>query len=96
MHIMGGDVSTLVNTFQGKMYYAQLRDVRGRWPAAEEVFPGTGDLDFPDILRRLAAAGYRGTIGPEHLGQPRYPGEDLEAAAVAFMQASLAQLPPSR
>ena len=90
MHIMGGDIPALVDTFRGKMYYSQMRDVRGRWPAAEEVFLGTGDLDFPDILRRLAAAGYRGAIGPEHLGPPRHPGEDLEAAAVAFLQDSLA------
>jgi sugar phosphate isomerase/epimerase len=90
MHIMGGDIPALVDTFRGKMYYSQMRDVRGRWPAAEEVFLGTGDLDFPDILRRLAAVGYQGAIGPEHLGPPRHPGEDLEAAAVAFLQDSLA------
>ncbi len=94
MHIMGGDVPALVDTFRGKMYYSQMRDVQGRWPGAEEVFLGTGDLDFPDILRRLAAAGYQGTIGPEHLGSPRHPGEDLEAAAVAFLQASLVSSQP--
>ncbi|MAG36761.1 MAG: hypothetical protein CL878_11050 [Dehalococcoidia bacterium] len=90
MHIMGGDIPRLVDTFKGKIHYSQMRDVRGCWPAAEEVFLGTGDLDFPDILSRLAAAGYEGTIGPEHLGKPRHPGEDLEAAAAAFLRDSLA------
>ena len=90
MHIMGGDVPALVDTFAGKIFYAQARDVRGCWPAAQEVFLGAGEIDFPAILRRLAAAGYTGLIGPEHLGEPRYPGEDLEAAAVAFLQPLLA------
>lgn len=91
MHIMGGDVPALVDTFKGKIYYSQMRDLRGRWPAAEEIFLGEGELDFALILRLLHAAGYRGTVGPEHLGHPRYPGEDLEAAAVRFVQDKLAE-----
>ncbi|HEV8633632.1 MAG TPA: sugar phosphate isomerase/epimerase [Chloroflexota bacterium] len=90
MHIMGGDVPALVDTFAGKIHYSQMRDLRGRWPAAEEVMLGEGDLDFGRILRRLDAAGYRGTIGPEHLGSPHHPGEDLEATAVGYLQAKLA------
>src|SRR6185312_9058321 len=76
MHIMGGDVPSLVESFRGKIFYAQLRDVRYRWPAAQEAFPGDGELDFPRILRLLDAAGYTGMIGPEHLGKSRWPGED--------------------
>jgi sugar phosphate isomerase/epimerase len=91
MHIMGGDAPALVETFQGRIFYAQARDLRGRWPAAQEVFLGEGELDFVDILRRLDAAGYDGLIGPEHLGLPRQPGDDLEAAAVAFLHDALAR-----
>lgn len=92
MHIMGGDVPTLIETFRDKIHYSQMRDVRGRWPRAEECFLGTGDLDFTDILRRLTDVGYQGAIGPEHLGVSNYPGEDLEALAVTFLQESLAEL----
>jgi mannonate dehydratase len=93
MQIMGGDMPRLVDVFAGKIFYAQMRDQRGAWPAAEEVFPGTGELDFPTILTRMRKAGYDGLIGPEHLGQPRTPGEDLEAGAVKFFQDLLASLP---
>ena len=90
MHIMGGDVPGLVETFKGRINHAQARDVRGRWPAAEEVFLGEGEIDFPTILRLLEAAGYDGVIGPEHLGEPRWPGDDPEAAAVEFLHRQLA------
>ncbi len=89
MHITGGDVPSLVGEFRGKVHFAQARDVRGRWPAAEEVFPGEGELDFPRILRLLREAGYEGMIHPEHLGHPRGPGDDLEARAVAYLKAAL-------
>jgi sugar phosphate isomerase/epimerase len=92
MSIMGGDVPSLVDTFKGKIFYAQMRDLRGRWPAAEEVFLGEGELDFAQILGLLHAAGYTGTVGPEHLGRVRFPGEDLEAAATRFAQRMLAAI----
>jgi sugar phosphate isomerase/epimerase len=92
MYIMGGDVPALVDTFKGKIFYAQARDVRGRWPAAEEVFLGEGELDFAQICGLLHAADYAGTIGPEHLGLARFPGEDLEAVATHFVQNKLAEV----
>ncbi|MSS69943.1 MAG: hypothetical protein EXS64_00490 [Candidatus Latescibacteria bacterium] len=89
MHITGGDVPSLVAQFRGKIHFAQARDVRGRWPAAEEVFPGEGELDFPHILRLLREAGYEGMIHAEHLGHPRGPGDDLEARAVAYLKTAM-------
>jgi sugar phosphate isomerase/epimerase len=96
MHIMGGDAPALIETFRGRIVYAQARDVRGRWPAAREVSLGAGELDFADILGRLAAAGYDGSVGPEHLGAPRFPGDDLEAAAVAFLRPILDRVQSAR
>jgi sugar phosphate isomerase/epimerase len=86
MHIMGGDVPALVETFKGRIHHAQMRDVRGRWPFAREVFLGDGEIDFSTILRLLKGASYDGVIGPEHLGEPRWPGDDPEAAAIAFLR----------
>ena len=56
---------------------------------AEEVFLGDGEIDFSTILRLLQDAGYDGVIGPEHLGDPRWPGDDPEAAAIAFLRQHL-------
>lgn len=96
MYITGGDLPSLIDTFKGKIYYSQMRDIRGgRWPASEEVFLGEGEIDFANILRLLRSAGYDSLIGPEHLGNPRQPGEDLEAKAVAYLQALLSELETS-
>jgi sugar phosphate isomerase/epimerase len=93
MYIMGGDLPELADALAGKIHYAQMRDLRGRWPASEEVFPGTGELDFAAILTDLRRVGYDGVFGPEHLGGPRTPGEDVEAAAVRYFQDVLASMP---
>src|SRR5262249_28407397 len=92
MHIMGGDVPALVDTLKGRIFYSQMRDLEGRWPAAREIFLGEGELNFPRILGLLHAAGYTGTVGPEHLGHPRFSDEDLEAAAIRFVQDKLAEV----
>ena len=92
MQIMGGDLPALVERFKGRVHYAQMRDVRGTWPAAKEVFLGQGEVDFTRVLRLLDEAGYAGAIGPEHLGAPRWPGDDPEASAVAFLQRQLAEV----
>ena len=83
MYINGAAVPAWAKRFQGKIFYAQPRDLIGRWPAAREVFPGEGEVDLPQILQILHEGGYTGTVQPEHLGHPRFPDEDLEAAAVA-------------
>jgi sugar phosphate isomerase/epimerase len=90
MHIMGGDVPTLADRWAGKIYYSQLRDLHGRWPGAVEVFPGTGEVDLAEVIRRLKASGYDGPISPEHLGGSRTPGQDLEAEAIAYTRAIVA------
>ncbi len=92
MDIPGGDVPALVKAFAGKIHFCQLRDHTDRWPAGREVPPGEGRVNFRPIVAALQDAGYRGIVHPEHLGKPRYPGEDLEAAAVAYVQSLLGAL----
>lgn len=89
MYIMGANPHELVDPFAGRIHHAQMRDVRGRWPHAEEVFLGEGEIDFATVLALLERAGYEGVIGPEHLGEPRWPGDDPEAAAVEFLRGKL-------
>lgn len=92
MHIMGADALAVAERFQGRIHFAQMRDLRGRWPRSEEVQLGAGELDFARILRTLAATGYQGAIGTEHYGPRRWPEEDQEATAVAFVQQRIAEL----
>ena len=86
MYITGADPIAEIPRFRGKINFVQIRDLDGRWPAAREVFPGTGDLDFPLIFRALREAGYTGFVHPEHLGRPRHQGEDLELAATEVLK----------
>ncbi len=92
MDIVGGDVPALVEEFAGKIHFCQIRDHDARWPAAQEVFSGEGRLNFPRVFAALRDAGYNGIVNPEHLGKPRYPGEDLQAKGVAYVQKKLAAL----
>ena len=95
MHINGAHVPDWVRRFRGKIFYAQMRDIVGRWPASRELFPGEGEVDLPGVLRLLKETGYAGTVHPEHLGHPRFPGEDLEAAAVARVKTWIDELSAS-
>lgn len=92
MDIVGGDVPALVEEFAGRIHFCQIRDHDARWPAAQEVFLGEGRLDFPRVFAALRDAGYNGIVNPEHLGKPRYPGEDLQAKGVAHVKSQLAAL----
>ncbi len=86
MYITGSDPVAEVRRFAGKVHFAQVRDLDARWPAAREMFPGAGQLDFSAILGALVGAGYSGFIHPEHLGTPRRTGEDLELEATELLK----------
>ncbi len=91
MYITGAEPLEEVARFAGRINYVQIRDLDARWPAAREVFPGTGNLDFPAILRALIDAGYSGFLHPEHLGQPRFEGDDLEKDATRLVKEWVAE-----
>ncbi len=89
MDIPGGDVPALVGEYAEKIHFCQLRDHSDRWPAGREGPLGEGRVDLPTIIETLRDTGYQGILNPEHLGQSRYPGEDLEAKAVAYIESIL-------
>ena len=82
----GTDVLEAVNRFQGKIFFAQPRDLKGTWPQVEEVMPGEGDIDVKEFLRRLHAGGYTGLINPEHFEDTKRPSADSEADAIVIIQ----------
>ena len=92
MDIPGGDVPSLVVEFAGKIHFCQLRDHSDRWPSGREGPLGEGRVDLPAIIAALRDANYQGILNPEHLGQPRQPGEDLEAKAVNYIESILTGL----
>jgi sugar phosphate isomerase/epimerase len=92
MDIPGGDVPALVVEFADKVHFCQLRDHSDRWPTGREGPLGEGRVDLPAIIAALRDADYQGILNPEHLGQPRYQGENLEAKAVAYVKSLLASL----
>jgi sugar phosphate isomerase/epimerase len=81
--LAGDDMAVVREQLGGRIHFAHLRDQIGRWDSFEEVFPGTGDVGIPDLIRGLRDSGYEGLLCPEHLG-PEPPGRDLEAEAVAY------------
>lgn len=89
MDIPGGNVVNLVREFGPKIHFCQLRDHTGRWPEGIEVPPGEGGLDLKTIVDALKEVGYKGMVHPEHLGKPRFEGEDLLAQAVGYVRGLL-------
>jgi sugar phosphate isomerase/epimerase len=88
--LAGDDLHAVRENLRDRIHFAHLRDQIGTWEAFEEVFPGTGDVGIPGLIRGLRDSGYQGLLCPEHLG-PRTLERDLEAEAVAFAKALCAR-----
>ena len=97
MYITGGNPASEVELFGNRIHFVQIRDVSGSyWPNADEVFPGKGNLNFFEIVRRLITAEYGGYAHAEHLGPARleykayddnFENPELEIAAAAYVKA---------
>lgn len=70
----GENLPQVIDAYAAKTGHVQIADNPGRGA------PGTGDLDFPDLLGRLAKAGYDGWIGLEYK-----PGDAPSAAAFDWL-----------
>jgi hydroxypyruvate isomerase len=57
---MGEDIPALIENHADRFGHVQIADVPGRGQ------PGTGELDYPAILRQLAASPYQGPVGLEY------------------------------
>jgi mannonate dehydratase len=81
--LAGDDMHAVREQLRDRIHFAHLRDQIGLYDHFEEVFPGTGDVGIPALMRALNASGYDGLLCPEHLG-PEPAGRDVEAEAVAY------------
>ncbi len=92
MDFVGADLPSLVRELAGKVHCVGFRDHSELWPAGREVPLGEGRVDFRAIVAALLEVGYEGIWAPEHLGQPRFAGEDLFAKGVEYIESIIADL----
>ncbi|BDM71403.1 putative hydroxypyruvate isomerase [Streptomyces nigrescens] len=74
----GEDLDEVIDRYTAKTAHVQIADNPGRGA------PGTGGLDFADLLDRLTKAGYRGWVGLEYK-----PGDGPSAGAFEWLPAPL-------
>lgn len=74
----GEDLHEVIDTYTQKTAHVQIADSPGRGA------PGTGELDFTDLLGRLKKAGYAGWIGLEYK-----PGDKPSAGSFDWLPAPL-------
>ncbi|MGW7004106.1 TIM barrel protein [Streptomyces sp. NPDC054933] len=70
----GEDLHEVIDRYTGKTGHVQIADNPGRG------FPGSGELDFADLLGRLRKAGYEGWVGLEYK-----PGDGPSSAAFEWL-----------
>ncbi|MET9291419.1 TIM barrel protein [Streptomyces sp. NPDC003077] len=74
----GEDLHQVIDAYTAKTGHVQIADNPGRGA------PGTGDLDFTDLIDRLKKNGYEGWIGLEYK-----PGDRPSAGAFEWLPAPL-------
>nr|WP_240979287.1 TIM barrel protein [Streptomyces sp. HNM0574] len=74
----GEDLHRIIDEHTAKTGHVQIADNPGRGA------PGTGELDFGDLLGRLKKAGYEGWIGLEYK-----PGDQPSASSFGWLPAPL-------
>lgn len=87
-HMLGEDAAEAVHRFADRIFFVHIRDVRkstgegASGTGYDEVFPGTGEVDFRPVLRALKAVGYTGVLCPEHY--PLIPGDTRDFGATTY------------
>ena len=74
------DLSKVVERSEGRIYSTHMADIEGR--IHKHLVPGEGDIDFPDMLARLRAAGFDGYLNFDlypYADRPEYAGEKTAA-----------------
>ncbi|MCZ7415901.1 MULTISPECIES: TIM barrel protein [unclassified Streptomyces] len=80
----GEDLAEVIEKYTAVTGHVQIADNPGRGA------PGTGDLDFTDLLDRLRKAGYSGWVGLEYK-----PGDAPSAGSFEWLPAPLRPAPAS-
>jgi mannonate dehydratase len=62
-----------IRALADKIFFVHARNVRGTAEHFIETWHDNGEIDMPAVIRALKAAGYNGTIRPDHA--PSMAGE---------------------
>jgi sugar phosphate isomerase/epimerase len=87
-YMLGEDAAAAIHQFANRIFFVHIRDVRkssgegASGTGYEEVFPGTGEVDFRPVLTALKDVGYTGVLCPEHY--PVIPGDTRDFAATTY------------
>ncbi len=76
LHPAGVDVLAGIRSLADKIFFFHARNVRGTAEHFVETWHDNGEIDMPAVFRALKAAGYRGTLRPDHA--PSMAGETNE------------------
>jgi sugar phosphate isomerase/epimerase len=80
--VQGVPTAEAVDALGAEAIACEVKDQSGVAPNFKFLIPGEGDFDYPDFIRRMARAGYDGSISVEiSVLRQRLPGYDPYAAA---------------
>ncbi len=82
-HVLGEDPATVIKGLGQKIFHVHLEDISDR--KHYHLVPGTGDMDFPKLLRILGDSGYSGFATVELYTFLRRP-EDAARQALEFLR----------
>ncbi len=83
--VMDEDLIGIVEHYTQHIGYVHIADIPGRGE------PGTGDINWDSLLRRLSAAGYTGTVGFEYI--PKQPSAISLSAVQELWKRCVQELP---
>ncbi len=81
-HVLGEDPARVIESLGHKIFHVHLEDIRDR--KHYHLVPGTGDMNFPELLRILCNSGYSGFATVELYTYLRCP-EEVARQALKFL-----------
>jgi sugar phosphate isomerase/epimerase len=70
-HVLGEDPEDVIGGLSSKIFHVHLEDIRGS--KHYHLIPGTGDIDFHNLLKNLDSSGYEGFVTVELYTYPQDP-----------------------
>ncbi|MGC8660131.1 MAG: sugar phosphate isomerase/epimerase family protein [Desulfomonilaceae bacterium] len=78
-HVLGEDPRKVISSLAGKLFHVHIEDIRGR--KHYHLIPGTGDMNFGELLLALKDNHYKGFVTVELY---TYTDQPTEAARQSF------------
>lgn len=82
-HVLGEDPKMVIEGLGSKIFHVHIEDIRDR--KHYHLIPGTGDMNFAEILDILSDSGYNGFVTVELYTYPHQP-EEAARQALEFLR----------